>query len=304
MSQYEIAPTEPLHDIKGHFSNLIEESIHIATGSAQVEIKKIRSTILNKDTLRGSDYRKAVILIYIKLREINADQMLTDVYRTAVEIGHMLYAHDSKRTPRSILCLHNRAFVHAYLCGKLFASPHSITRRKMFGRYYHSITTHVPILFRIICLRSLNTESQERIFNRVKQITKATSNKQPNHIISNIIQRLHFEQKERSNDSVAIQESEVEVLAAAVGPMPNTTIKTAMMSEASSHYQAHLERISDFLLPGRGVWWRQTLDGIEFLDGDAENDFNAERSRTHALSLLFNIRCRLPPLPAMPKMYR
>ena len=129
LSQYEIAPTEPLHDIKGHFSNLIEESIHIATGSAQVEIKKIRSTILNKDTLRGSDYRKAVILIYIKLRD-NADQMLTDVYRTAVEIGHMLYAHDSKRTPRSILCLHNRAFVHAYLCGKLFASPHSITRRK------------------------------------------------------------------------------------------------------------------------------------------------------------------------------
>ena len=145
----------------------------------------------------------------------------------------------------------------------------------MFGRYYHSITTHAPILFRIICLRSLNTESQERIFNQVKQITKATSNKQPNHIISNIIQRLHFDQKERSNDSVAIQESEVEVLAAAVGPMPNTTIKTAM-SEASSHYQAHLERISDFLLPGHGVWWRQTLDGIEFLDGDAENDFNAE----------------------------
>lgn len=32
------------------------------------------------------------------------------------------------------------------------------------------------------------------------------------------------------------------------------------------HYQAHLERISDYLQYGPGVWWKDTFEGIEFFD--------------------------------------
>ncbi len=45
------------------------------------------------------------------------------------------------------------------------------------------------------------------------------------------------------------------------------------MQEASNHYQAHLQRISDFILTGPGVWWRKTSEGVEFLDGSQEDDF-------------------------------
>ena len=45
------------------------------------------------------------------------------------------------------------------------------------------------------------------------------------------------------------------------------------MDKHSSHYQAHLERISDYLLPGPDVWWKKTSQGIEFLDGPDENNY-------------------------------
>ena len=40
----------------------------------------------------------------------------------------------------------------------------------------------------------------------------------------------------------------------------------------ATHYQGHLERISDFLRTGPGIWWKKTDRGVEFLDGSNEND--------------------------------
>ena len=34
------------------------------------------------------------------------------------------------------------------------------------------------------------------------------------------------------------------------------------------NYQAHLERIGDYLLPGPGVWWQYVDSGVEFFDTD------------------------------------
>ena len=31
--KYELVPTEPMHDLKGHFSNAIEESVHVSKGN-------------------------------------------------------------------------------------------------------------------------------------------------------------------------------------------------------------------------------------------------------------------------------
>jgi hypothetical protein len=142
LHQYEVSPTEPLHDLKGHFSNIIEESLLIATGVVSDEIKKIKKAVLTKEAVRCSDLRKAVILIYLKLKDLKPGDALTDLFRTAVDIANFCYAHDTIRSPRSILCLYNRAFLHAHQCSTLFPNPKSTTRRKMFGRYYHSLTVH------------------------------------------------------------------------------------------------------------------------------------------------------------------
>ncbi len=53
--------------------------------------------------------------------------------------------------------------------------------------------------------------------------------------------------------------------------------------------QAHLERISDFLITGPGVWWRKTSEGFEFLDGTLEGEFYTlgpplMHYRSHSLS--------------------
>ena len=113
----------------------------------------------------------------------------------------------------------------------------------MFGRYYHSLTAHAAALFRIISLRSLNTEQQERIFQQAKGITKGTSNNHPQQILSNIIQRFHYERG--SENVIATQESQIKSLSAALGPMENTVFPTSMLHDAAQHYQAHLEQIGD-----------------------------------------------------------
>ena len=275
LAQYEVCPIEPLHDLKGHFSNMIEETMYLAPEEALPELHKIKNAVLNKDTLRGSDYRKAVILMFKKLEEICPGSMLTKIYETAVHICKLLYAPDTKRSPKTVLCLHNLAFLHGILFTQIFANPKRLTRRKVFGRYFHAITTHSPLVYRIVCPRSINTEQHERVFGQIKQITKETSNQSPNHIITNIMQRLYFEEKNRQVNPIAIQESEIERLAATVGPIPNTCFSIDFITTHSSAYQAHLERIGDYLLQGPGVWWKTTTTGIQFLDGESEKEHSA-----------------------------
>ena len=199
LHRYEICPSEPLHDIKGHLSNVFEETSKLLSGEALTKFTNICSTVLGKDTLRCSDYRKATILISLALKESNADKTIVEVFRTAAEINELLYANVTKRSPESILRLHNVTYIHATLCIQIFSSPKTITRAKMFGRYFHALVCHAPIVNRIIPLRSINTEVQERMFSQCKQITKSTSNLNPNHVITNIIPRIQEEEKPYSN---------------------------------------------------------------------------------------------------------
>ena len=171
LQNYEVFPTEPLHDLKGHLGNIIEETLAITTGETQQKVKEVKAAVLSKDTVRCSDLHKAVILIYLKLKELNCDVQLTELYRTAVEMSSFCYMHESQRTQRTILRMHNISFLHAYLCTVLFSNPKSTTRRRMFGRFFHSLTVHAALLFRIISLRSLNTEQHERMFQKAKGIT-------------------------------------------------------------------------------------------------------------------------------------
>ena len=268
LEYYEVSPVEPLHDIKGHLSNLIDELRISLNGEVKEKVEAICSTVLGKETLRGSDYRKGSILILHTLQELQPSSPVTALFETAVEITEILYSDPSKHCSQSVLRLHNLAFVHATLCRDQFNNPKTMSSRKMFGRYFHALTCHAPLLYRIICLRLLNTESEERMFGQCKSITRTTSNHHANHVIENILVRISEEQKchEAISSTIRKQESEVEKLAAIIHQKQNTIIPQTWMNNKSIHYQAHLERIGDYLLQGRGMWWDYVDSGVEFYD--------------------------------------
>ena len=49
-------------------------------------------------------------------------------------------------------------------------------------------------------------------------------------------------------------------------PKTNTVIPLDWIEKSPMHYQAHLERIGDYLLQGPGGWWRYIDTGVEFYD--------------------------------------
>ena len=266
LDRYEISPVEPLHDVKGHLSNLIDEIRAILTGEAKERVDAIANSVLGKETLRGSDFRKGAILMLKALQDILPNSFVTTTLSTAVEITELLYSRPHKRTQQSMLRLHNLSFVHAKLCSDHLSNPKKMSQRKMFGRYFHAITAHSPLLYRIITPRLLNTEVEERVFGQCKAITRSTSNQHTSNIITNLLVRMHYEQKRSETKPLQEQESEVFKLAKTLPAKINTVITFDWMENSSIHYQAHLERISDYLLHGPGVWWQYVHNGVEFFD--------------------------------------
>ena len=152
----------------------------------------------------------------------------------------------------------------------------------MFGKYFHSLITHTPILNRIISLRSLNAELQERAFGQANAICKATSNYHPDHIISNIIVRFQVEANKEKHSLLLQQNSTVSNLAKALPAFTNTFLPSALLETNTAEVQAHLERVSDFLLPGQGVWWKKIPSGgIEFLDSSLEATSHPDGPQLH-----------------------
>ncbi len=270
IDEYEVSPIEPLHDFKGHMSNLFVELPKHVNTTVATEIEKVRLMVLNKDTLRCVDYRKAAILLSKALHETCEDESITQIVDTMVEICEIMYADPQKRCPRSVLRLHNLTYVHGRLCVEKMHSPKSLSKRKLFGEYYHALTCHAAVVNRLVALRSLNAELQERVFGQANSISKSTSNYHPDHVLTNIIIRCQVESEVGREDQVLSQNSAVADLASSLPPFPNTFLPLSWLENSPTQLQAHLERISDFLLPGPGIWWKSVPGGIEFLDGNCE----------------------------------
>ncbi len=92
LEHYEISPVEPLHDIKGHLSNLIDKLRKSLSGEAQQQVEAICSAVLGKETLRGSDYSQRSTLILLKLQTLQPSAPITALFETAVEITEILYS--------------------------------------------------------------------------------------------------------------------------------------------------------------------------------------------------------------------
>lgn len=199
--------------------------------------------------------RKAIILILLALQELRADKKLIKLMRTLVEITEILYSSYAKRTSQAVLRSHNITFVHGKLCTKLFHTPKTMTRQKMFGCYFHALTCHAPILYCIICLRSMKAEMQKQMFGECKAITKPTSKPHCHRHL------LCVQEQFRSmctSSSLKPQESEITKLACTLGTKSHIVIPQEWLHNTPHQYQAHLERMSDFLLSCPGSWYFTT----------------------------------------------
>ena len=75
-----MSPVEPLHDIKGHLSNIIDELRVSLNGETKTKVEAICSTVLGKETLTGSDYSKGSILIFKALLTVSATSTQPSIY--------------------------------------------------------------------------------------------------------------------------------------------------------------------------------------------------------------------------------
>lgn len=172
LESYEVLGCDPLHTFKGLTTNLYSEiPRHLEKEEKNLFKESARASFRGKEAKNGSDYRRSLVDLTIYL-----DGEMTDSYiklmRQLAELQEIAYSGDDKRTGRSILRFHNVSFNHAVLMDELFETSKSMTRRKLFGQYSHSLTSHAPIQYRILNLVSANTEQVEAAFNFMKEVSK------------------------------------------------------------------------------------------------------------------------------------
>ena len=66
----------------------------------------------------------------------------------------------------------------------------------MFGHYVHALTAHLPTQLELACLRSLNTESEERLFGQARTIAESCTNHHPDNVIPQIMLCLQAKQEQ------------------------------------------------------------------------------------------------------------
>ena len=165
LQKYEILDCEPLHDIKGHFYNLLPELIALLPGPVQQECKAILDSTLVKDKTSGALFQAAAIKLLLKLHKTpSVDPMLLPLLITAVRILEILYLKDSKRTPKTVLQLYNCSWLHHELCNHFLSDPKFQNTSHFFGQYLHDLVVHAPPQYKLVCLMSTNADSLRKAF--------------------------------------------------------------------------------------------------------------------------------------------
>lgn len=277
LDKYEILDCEPLHDIKGHLNNLLPELPYILQPDLRSECQQVLDTTLPKEKVSGAFLRIAATKLLIKLQQHTVDPLLVTLLDTIVRISDLLYSHDCSCTPRAILQLYNCCWLHHELCSHYLSNPRLQTRQHLFGVYLHDLVVHAPPIFQLVCLRSTNTESQERLFSQAKHIGLKATNRKPENALATILLCMQARQKiSECQQSIIKQDSMVSSAASALSPYKGTYISKTFISSRLPSWQAHLTCISSYLKHGQGIWWQEEREGYRFLDSDSDHQFHAE----------------------------
>ena len=219
----------------------------------------------------GADLSVALLEVYKLLHYLDVQAEVKLLLQTAAKISEILYASEDKQTPKAVLQLYNCTWMHHKLCLHLFFDPKESTTKAIFGTYLHALLVHAPLQYEVVCLQSVNTENQERIFQQAKQIARSTTNRQPGKVVPTLL--LHLQAKQLTgqlSSSYNHGEARVKRVAAALPSFPGTTVSESFVNGCcgNSSWQAHLERISHYLLCGEGIWWKKVGSSFMFFNAD------------------------------------
>ena len=153
LHKYEVLDCEPLHDLKSHLYNLLPEIPSLLGPPLSLECQQLLDTTLPKQKVSGAFLRVAAIKLLIKLQNHTVDILLLDLLNTIVRVSELLYSFDHKRTPKTILQLHNVTWYHHELCCHFLSEPKHQTRNHLFGIYLHDLVAHAPPIYQQVCLR-------------------------------------------------------------------------------------------------------------------------------------------------------
>ena len=182
---------------------------------------------------------------------------------TIVRVAEILYSGDSKRTPKTVLQLYNLTWLHHELCHHFLSNPKLQSRTHLFGIYLHDLVVDAPSIYSLVCMRSTNAESQERLFSQAKHIGLKATSRKPENVLPTIL--ICMPARQRAGDcqqSIYQQDSMVSKAASKLSPSTGTFISDTFLSSRLSSWQAHLMRISSYLMHGEGVWWKREEEGF------------------------------------------
>ena len=245
---------------------MFTELPYLLKGGIKEECEQIIKYNTRKEKVSCADIRLTAIQIYLKLRQkLSATDPILLLMETAVRISDILYLYASAHSPKRVLELYNCTWLHHMLCREIFSTMRELTRNRFFGTYLHHLCAHAPQQYEVVPLRSINTEDEERLFGQAKQIAQNASNRQPENAIFNIFIRLSAS-KVLGELKVSTKRHDTQVNRAATHlpppppPFEATTISKHFAQKHSAHWQAHLKRVSPFLVYGINVWWHSTAD--------------------------------------------
>lgn len=287
VNNYEVLSCEPLHDITNIVQNIIMELPFQVPKEIQKEFETFSiTTIGDKNQIKGSDARLFAVKL-AKFIKTNYDAMKIEekflvLVNSLVEIIQISYSNFSIRNPRNILRLYNQCFTFAILSRNIFGNPAKLTSRKFFRSHFHSITVHLPETYRLFCLRSIIPEQEERSFGDLRRISLQTTNRQAKYVVDNAVLRFTIQQKINSKpDTIKKQDSVISHQAKLLDKRSNSIFKEEFIQKNPLLFQAHLERIADFMLAGEGIWWSKNGEDVEFFDGVDEPCTRLEGPELH-----------------------
>ena len=109
LTQYDVVPVEPLHDLKEHINNILKElPKHLTNEEKPLFEEAIEAVLSTKEKLRGADYRLCCIVLAIHLGS-NCRLTIRRLLYSLAELCESLYASSDKRTPWFVVAVQNPA---------------------------------------------------------------------------------------------------------------------------------------------------------------------------------------------------
>ena len=113
----------------------------------------------------------------------------------------------------------------------ILTPPKTMTIHKLYGIYYHSAVHHASVIYRLVCLLSINAELFERFFDRIVDITRKTSSKHAEDLVRNAFLHILGEDITAEENTVSIQERKITKLAKRLPDRANTTVSKDLFNE-------------------------------------------------------------------------